>query len=101
MMVDDKKSAALISARELPKLVNAAIAAAGHHDAVSPALVVKWDLIGRQIREMAAAEKFAHDVSSHLGAAGHAVTPAVLQIDKRIIAGFFERVSVPQIRELG
>jgi hypothetical protein len=100
-MVDDKKSAALISARELPKLVNAAIQAAGHHDAVSTAVVVKWDLIGREIREMLAAEKFASDVSKHLGDAGHPVTSAVLQIDKRIIAGFFERLAVPQIRELG
>jgi len=95
----DIKTAALIRAHELPKLVEAAIKAAGDHGVASSALITKWDLVGRMIRDMASAEKFADGVSAQINKSGHAVSPAVLKIDGRILAGFYERVAIPQFRE--
>ena len=95
------KSAALISARELPRLVDAAIKAAGDHGIASNAMVTKWDLVGRMMKDMASAEKLAAGVAAHInaGAGGHKVSSAVLKIDDRILAGFYERVAIPQFRE--
>lgn len=95
----DGKSAALIKAHELPRLVEAAVKAAGDHGVASSALITKWDLVGRMMKDMAAAEKFADGVSAQINKGGHAVSPAILKIDGRILAGFYERVAIPQFRE--
>lgn len=98
-MADVSKRAALISAKELPKLIDAALAGPGDHGAVSTALVKKWDLVGRVMKDMKAADAFSTSVAGHLNASGHSVSAAVLKVDGRILAGFYERVAIPQIKE--
>lgn len=92
-----KKKAALISVRELQPIVDRAIKEAGLQ-VDDHGLVVRWDLAGRILRDLPTAEKFAASVSKTITAHGHDVVPAVLQIDKTIIAGFYERVNTPQTR---
>ncbi len=89
--------AALISARELPKVVDAAIKAAGDKGHAGP-FVLRWDIAGKVIRE-AEAHAFATNVAKQLGAAGHEVSPAVLTIGGETLAGFVERNALPQFRE--
>lgn len=100
MALDPKATATLVSARELPGIVEKAVREAGQHVEGAGALVVRWDLIGREIRDFAKANEFASAVVKGVGAHGIAATPAVLAIDKKIIAGFFERSAIPQIRNL-
>lgn len=98
------RKAALVSARELSGLVDAAVNAA--HDKVPKAtpldssVTIRWELVGRILRErdLAVAQSFAETVVSELKAKNVAATPALLVVDKRILAGFFERVNVPQLR---
>lgn len=51
-------------------------------------LVVRWDLVGRQIRDLATAQKFSNDVARQLNKAGMDVKPAISIINKQIIAGY-------------
>ena len=99
-MVAEAKKASLIAARDLPKIVDAAVHAAGIRLASNDPLVVRWDLAGKVVKDFAEGQKFADAVAKHVTAGGIDASPAVLLIDKRIIAGFFERVAIPQIRNL-
>lgn len=99
-MSDATKHAALIAAHNLPNVVAAAIKAANVRVEGAGSLVIHWDLAGKVVRDWAEGEKLAEVVSRHVSDAGHAAVPAVLSIDKRIIAGFIERIAVPQLRQL-
>jgi hypothetical protein len=90
-------SAALISVRQLPGVVEAAVKAAGVRVEGEP-LVLRWDLAGKVVRDFGEGKKFADAVSKQVIEAGFDAVPAVLQIDDRILAGFFERIDVPQLR---
>ncbi len=98
--------AKLVSARELPGLVTEAVKVAAANpklkekiDLSEPAITIRWDLIGRILRDLNDAQLFSADVAKSLKARDIAVTPATLIIDKRILAGFFERVQVPIERQ--
>ena len=98
--------AKLVSARELSGLVTEAVKAAAANpklkeklDLAEPAITIRWDLIGRILRNLEDAQTFSGDVAKSLKAKNISVTPATLIIDKRILAGFFERVQVPIERQ--
>lgn len=97
------KKAALVSARELNTVVAAAVKAAGARVKVPPAddgpLIIKWELIGRILRDLNQAQPFAQEVVKELSAKSIKATPAVLIIDKKILAGFFEKIQVPVERQ--
>ena len=104
MAVDLRKSATLVSAQELTKIVNHAVKAAGERSGATGPVVLRWELAGRVIRPGPDALKLAHDfadtVARQVTLGGIEATPAVLIIDKEITAGFFERAAVPQQRNL-
>lgn len=98
--------AKLVSARELHGLVAEAVKVAAANpklkeklDLSEPAVTIRWDLIGRILRNLEDAQTFSGGVASALKAKNIAVTPATLIIDKRILAGFFERTQVPIERQ--
>lgn len=97
-MALDPKKAALIPARNLPKIVTEAIKQAevriGAGVVGEAKIVKKWELIGRVCRDLPQAERFAAEVSRELGPN---VSPALIKIDDKILAGFIERVKVPQV----
>ncbi len=105
MATTPRTKAALVSVRELPGLVDAAMRAAHvkvpKATAADNALLLRWDLIGRILRErdLGVAQGFADAVVAELKAKNVAATPALLVIDKKILAGFFERVNIPQQRQ--
>jgi hypothetical protein len=102
MAVSPTTKAKLISARRLPDVVAAAVKVANDRHKVaedrSP-LVLRWELIGRILRDRNLAGDFAQTVSAEVAKTGIEVQPAVLIIDKDILAGFFERANVPIPRE--
>jgi hypothetical protein len=98
MANDVSTKAALISAKELPKLVDAAIAAAGTRGGTGP-IVGGWGISGKWLTELETAHSFSESVAKHINTGGHPVAPALLSIDGRILAGFVERVALPQFRE--
>jgi hypothetical protein len=88
----------LISARKLPDLVDKAVEMALQRIKVSPAkgsVITKWELMGRRVKTLPDAEVFSQEVAKSMAALGTPVEPALLKIDKWIIAGFFERPNVP------
>jgi hypothetical protein len=93
----DKTS--LISVRDLPKVVDAAVKAAharlGTADESGGPLIKKWEIYGKVARDAAHAQSFAAAVSSEVAKHGMPVDPAVLIIDKHIWCGFVERINVP------
>lgn len=98
--------AKLVSARELPGLVSEAVKAAAANpklrqkiDLADPTITIRWELIGRILRDLNDAQLFSADVAKSLKARNITVTPATLIIDKRILAGFFEKVQVPIERQ--
>ena len=99
------RKAALVSARELSGLVQAAVRVAQEKvpkaTPIDDALIVRWELVGRILRErdFGIAQSFAEEVVAELNAKNVAAKPALLVIDRRILAGFFERVNVPQLRQ--
>ena len=99
-MAIEPKRAALVGARDLTKVIETAIHAAGLQSSAAGALVVRWDLAGKVVRDFAEGQKFADAVAKQVTAGGIKATPAVLKIDKQIIAGFFERAAVPQLRNI-
>lgn len=102
MATDPNRTARLVSMRELPRVVDSAIEIASKRIDVTTkagSIVVKWELIGRILNNFEHAQLFATTVSEEISKAGVEVHPAVLSIDKRIIAGFYERASLPQLRE--
>jgi hypothetical protein len=103
MLPSIKLSAQLLSAHALPSAIANAVKLAEERVQVGRTqgpIVVKWDLIGRILRDSKLAFEFADAVASNLNEGGMKVEPAVLIQKKIIIAGFFERKLVPQIREL-
>jgi hypothetical protein len=93
----DPKKAALIPARNLPKIINEAILQAEARlggIVTEPKIVRKWELIGRVCRTLPEAERFATEVSAQLGPN---VSPGLIKIDDKILAGFIERLKVPQV----
>lgn len=91
------RRAALIPARNLSKVIDQAIQQAGPRlqgIETEPRLVRKWELIGRVVRDVRQAEKFAAEVSAELGPN---VSPAYVKIDDKILAGFIEKVKIPQV----
>ncbi|MEG3086492.1 hypothetical protein [Sphingomonas sp. PB4P5] len=96
-MVMGRSSASLISVRELPGIVEAAVKAAGVR-VEGESLVLRWDLAGKVVRDFGEGKKFADAVAKQVTEAGFEASPAVLQIDDRILAGFFERIDIPQFR---
>ena len=99
-MALEAKKAALVATRDLPKIVEAAVHAAGIRLATNDPIVVRWDLAGKVVKDFAEGQHFADAVAKHVTAGGIDASPAVLLIDKKIIAGFFERLAIPQIRNL-
>lgn len=94
----EPRKAGLVSARELPKLVEEAIRVAGVK--VTPAAIgSKWDLIGRELARGVDAQAFATAVTKQVNAAGVKAVPAVSIIDKKIFAGFYEKLAIPQFRQ--
>ncbi len=102
MTIAPRTKAALVSARELPGLVDAAVKAAAIRakiPEVEGPVVVKWELVGRVLRDLKQAQPFADGVVAELGAKGVKASPAILTVDKKILAGFFEKIAVPQLRQ--
>jgi hypothetical protein len=98
-----KSRAALVSTRDLPKLVESAVKTASQQLgglADAGPLLSKWGLIGRTVKDAATGQPFADAVSRALVLRGVAAQPAVLTINKLTIAGFIERAAVPTTREL-
>lgn len=92
------QTAALIPARNLPKLVKEAVRLADERlgaPAVSGPIVRKWDLVGRVAKDLQTADRFSSEVAKTLGSAAR---PAVLKIDDKILAGFIEKVSISEAR---
>jgi hypothetical protein len=102
MAVAPKARAGLVSNRELQGLVDAAVKVAAERTQTpigDGSTVLKWELIGRILRDLNTAQPFAAEVTRALGAQGVKASPAVLIIDKKILAGFFERLNIPQERQ--
>lgn len=94
----DLKRVELISARKLPDMVEKAVELAIERTSIKPSkfsVITKWELIGRRLKDMGEAKIFADEVALNMGKSGVEVNPAVLAVDKWIIAGFFERINVP------
>ncbi len=89
-----KVKAPTVSARELSAMVDKAVTIAAKRLDLQPEpenIIIRWDLVGRILRDASLAQKFSEDVAGQLKKAGVAVEPATLIIKKQIIAGFIER----------
>ena len=103
MTLTPTKRNELVSARELPRVLEAAVKAASARVAGAEAagpLIVKWELMGRRARDLAQGQKLAAEITAEVGRAGLKVKPAVLGVGKDIICGFFEPPNVPLARNL-
>lgn len=103
MAMSPLKKANLISARELPKTLEAAVKAASVRVAGAEAagpLIVKWELMGRRAKNLAQGQELATAITAEIGKSGLKVKPAVLSIGRDVICGFFEPANIPQLREL-
>ena len=103
MAVTPTRGSKLVSARELSKVVDAAVKAGSARvagaEAVSGPVIVKWELVGRVARNLAQGQELATAITGELGKSGIKVQPAVLGVGKQIICGFFEPPNVPLARE--
>lgn len=100
MAITPTSSSKLVSARDLSKVVEAAVKAAGvRGEAVSGPVIVKWELVGRVAKSLAQGQELATAITGELGKSGMKVQPAVLSVGRQIICGFFEPPNVPVIRE--
>ncbi len=94
--------AKLVSLRELPDIVEKAIATAGTRlgqGTLPPGPIIKrWEIIGRIAPDLATGQRFAAEVTKGLGRKVKA-EPAVLQIGKQIICGFIEPPNIPLERQ--
>ena len=96
--------AKLINAAELSNSVTDAVALASKRMALpgkQGKIVMRWELMGIIMRDLDIGSQFADAVTAELKTKGIAVEPAVLRVNRQIIAGFYERGNVPAIRELG
>ena len=104
MAVTPIRKSNLIAARELPRVVDAAVKAASARVAGAEAasgVIVKWELIGRVAKNLAQAQELATGITSEVSkSAGVKVQPAVLSVGKQIVCGFFEPGNVPVVRNL-
>ena len=94
----DESKALLIQQRDLSRVVERAVKLAEERlggPVADDRFVRKWEILGRILRErdLLVAEKFANEVARNLGPAAQ---PALVKIDDRILAGFIERIDVPQ-----
>lgn len=99
MGIAPRTKASLVSARELPGIVEEAIKAAAVRGGPTGKIVRRWEIVGRVARNFEQGQQFATAVSDKLGSAGFKTSPAVLQIGKDIICGFIERGNLPQGHE--
>jgi hypothetical protein len=103
MMAVELSKTKLVSARELSKVVDEAVKAAGAGGAgggggvgaggaAAHNVIINPDILGRVIRDLAQAQHFADAVAKGVNKAGIAAEPVVLSVGKGInIAGFIER----------
>src|SRR5688572_1682941 len=96
MTLAPRGKAGLVSAADLPRIVDAAIKAAGIRGAPTGKTVRKWEIVGKYAKRLDQGQEFATAVSAQLGEAGFKTSPAVLQIGRDIICGFIERGNLPQ-----
>jgi hypothetical protein len=102
MAVTPTTNPKLVSARELPNLVDSAVKAATQRigsTKVSGPIVKRWDIAGKVLRDLATAQTFSKDVTAAVNAAGVKAKPALLILDKEILAGFVDRDHIPRLRE--
>jgi hypothetical protein len=102
IIMASKKAAALVGGKELSMMVDKAVAlaAARHQVAVSDTnLIIKWELIGRLLKDKLLAEKFSEEVATQLVKGGIAAQPATLRFGKQILCGFFEKANLPIPRQ--
>jgi hypothetical protein len=102
MAVTPTTNPKLVSARELPNLVDSAVKAAAQRigsTKVSGPVVKRWDIAGYVLRDLATAQTFSKEVTAALGKAGVNAKPALLILDKEILAGYIDRGHIPKLRE--
>jgi hypothetical protein len=96
--------AAVVSVREMGKLVDEAVAAVtagskGIAPQGSLMMQAAGGVVGRIVADFAAGHSFAEAVSAEMVKNGVQVEPAVLMVGGRTIGGFIEKAVVPAIRE--
>lgn len=92
--------AVLLSAHELPKFVETAVQVTQKrlgNIGIDGENIRRWELKGRQLRELAHAQPFAESVVAELRKSGVAAEPAVLVIGGEITAGFVDARNLPQL----
>lgn len=101
MAVTPTKKTNLVSARELPDVVESAVKAASQRigSKVSGPLVRRWDIAGKVLKDLAAAQTFSKEVTAEVARAGVKAKPALLILDREILAGFVDRDHIPKFRE--
>jgi hypothetical protein len=101
MAVTPTKKVNLVSARQLPNLVDSAVKAATQRigSSASGPLVRRWDIAGKVLRDLAAAQSFSKEVTAEVTKAGVRAKPALLIVDREILAGFIDRDHIPKLRE--
>lgn len=102
MAVTPTKRTNLVSARELPDVVESAVNAATQRIGTTKAsgpLVRRWDIAGKVLRDLAAAQSFSKEVTAEVAKAGVKAKPALLIVDREILAGFIDRDHIPKLRE--
>jgi len=96
------KRADVISAKDLSRSVDRAIALAAKRYKVKPEgsnLLINWEILGRILREfedMNAAFNFASEVTKNVQFRGIKASPAVCKIDRDILVGFIEKANLPK-----
>jgi hypothetical protein len=101
MTLSPTKKAGLVSARELPNLVDSAVKAATQRigSQVAGPLVRRWDIAGKVLKDLAAAQAFSKEVTAEVTKAGVRAKPALVILDREILAGFIDRDHIPKLRE--
>ncbi|HEU0100595.1 MAG TPA: hypothetical protein VFQ67_17680 [Allosphingosinicella sp.] len=102
MTLSPTKRAGLVSARELPDIVDSAVKTATQRIGsakVSGPLVRRWDIAGKVLKDLATAQSFSKEVTAEVTRAGVKAKPALLIVDKDILAGFIDRDHIPKLRE--
>ncbi|HEX8238308.1 MAG TPA: hypothetical protein VF574_01045 [Allosphingosinicella sp.] len=103
MTLSPTKRAGLVSARELPNVIESAVKTAtqriGSTAKVSGPLVKRWDIAGKVLKDLASAQAFSKEVTAEVTRAGVKAKPALLILDREILAGFVDRDHIPRLRE--
>lgn len=102
MAVTPTKRTNLVSARELPNFVESAVKTATQRigsTKVSGPLVKRWDIAGKVLRDLSTAQNFSLEVTAEVTKAGVRAKPALLIIDKEILAGYIDRDHIPKLRD--